>query len=73
MHTFYRRCNGKASCNCAVAVQSGNDVIVIDKCGPKAGTKKALTIKVYRKDKLNPGTKIIQSAGGKQYEVKKIQ
>ncbi|XP_064619608.1 von Willebrand factor D and EGF domain-containing protein-like [Lineus longissimus] len=32
VRTFYKKCNGFASCNCAVAARAGDDVIVVDRC-----------------------------------------
>ncbi|CAI9738780.1 Willebrand factor D and EGF domain-containing [Octopus vulgaris] len=70
VHTFYRSCNNHASCNCAVAVQSGDDVIVIDRCGPTKKTKKgSTTITLYLNDELTEGTRIIQLYGGRKYMV----
>uniref|UniRef100_A0A0L8G0B6 VWFD domain-containing protein n=1 Tax=Octopus bimaculoides TaxID=37653 RepID=A0A0L8G0B6_OCTBM len=68
VHTFYRKCINRASCNCGVAIQSGLSVIVVDKCSTSKQKKVPLTIKIYQSTKLNPRTKIIQSASGQQYE-----
>ena len=59
------------SCNCAVSVLSGDDVIVIDRCGPSASpTKKVpLTVKLYKKGELTPGTRIRRIDGGLKYKV----
>ena len=35
VHTYYKRCNSRAMCNCAVSVRVGDDVILVDKCGGK--------------------------------------
>lgn len=69
VRTFYRNCNKKASCNCAVAVRSGDDVILIDRCGPSMGKRSPMTIKIYLNGGLTPGTKILQFSGGKKYKV----
>lgn len=61
-----------AAWNCALAVQSGDDVILLDVCGPsvKATTRKPIfTIKMYLKGELTPGTEVISHGGGKTYEV----
>ena len=67
---FIRRC-GNVACNCAVAVLSGDDVILIESCGPRdapypAGT---LTVKFYLNGELNPGTSLTRYNGGLKYEV----
>ena len=70
VHTFYRSCNGKASCNCAVAVKSGDDVILLDKCGPSAdSTKQPLSVDIYYNGDITSGTKIFRFLEGKRYEV----
>lgn len=72
MRTFYRKCNrGKATCNCAVAVRSGDDVIVIDRCGASSSTSKykALKMTLYLNGQLTKGTRVIAYGGGKKYEV----
>lgn len=56
-----------AAWNCAVAVKSGNDVILLDVCGPsvKATTRKPIfTIKMYLNGELTPGTEVISHGGG---------
>lgn len=72
VHTFYRSCNKKASCNCAVAVRSGDDVIVLDVCGKtrRSGKKRRpLTKKLFLNGELTPGTSVYQHNKGKKYEV----
>ncbi|GAB1607640.1 hypothetical protein Ahia01_001047900 [Argonauta hians] len=70
VRTFYRSCNGFASCNCAVAIRSGNDVILIDRCGPIARSfQTSMTTKLYLNGQLTPGTRIISFQGGQKYEV----
>lgn len=69
---FYRSCNGKASCNCAVAVRSGDDVIVVDRCGPtmgKSSKKTPMTLKMFLNGALTEGTEVLRKAGGKKYIV----
>lgn len=61
-----------AAWNCALAVKSGDDVILLDVCGPsvKATTRKPIfTIKMYLNGVLTPGTEVISHGGGKTYEV----
>ncbi|KAH9523927.1 hypothetical protein Btru_047520, partial [Bulinus truncatus] len=70
---FFRRCAGAASCNCAVAAKAGDDVIVIDKCGPfKNSTTDnffPMTVKLYRNGKMTPGFRIISRYEGRHYEI----
>ncbi|XP_078311472.1 von Willebrand factor D and EGF domain-containing protein-like [Crassostrea virginica] len=73
VHTFYRSCNKRASCNCAVAVRSGDDVIVLDVCGQTRSTgkkkRRPLTKKLFLNGELTPGTSVFQQRKGKKYEV----
>ena len=70
VRTFLRNCNGKASCNCAVAVKSGDDIIVIDRCGPRKGVKAhPIVPRLYLNGELTPGTRIIRQSGGRKYQV----
>ena len=76
MHTFQRRCNPGnpgAACNSAVAIKSGDDVILIDGGGPKVVAKRGLTIDLYLNGELTPGTKIVQHRGGKKFDVSIFQ
>ncbi|KAK7469526.1 hypothetical protein BaRGS_00036472, partial [Batillaria attramentaria] len=70
VHTFYRNCNGHASCNCAVAVRSGDDVILIDRCGPESGETIPLDISVYANGDLTAGTYIYSFLEGRRYKVR---
>ena len=72
MHTFQRKCNPTidASCNSAVAIKSGDDVILIDGGGPKVISKKGLKIKMYLNGELTPGTKIVKHKGGSKFDVR---
>ncbi|XP_035829885.1 uncharacterized protein LOC106014199 isoform X2 [Aplysia californica] len=59
VRAFQRSCNGKAACNCGVAIKSGDDVIVLDRCGFKRGGPSIpLKPQVYYNNELTPGTKI---------------
>ncbi|XP_062619832.1 von Willebrand factor D and EGF domain-containing protein-like, partial [Saccostrea cucullata] len=72
VRTFYRRCNRVAACNCAVAIRSGDDVILFDVCGPsmgKSSRRTRYTMKMYLNGDLTPGTDVIRKGGGKTYEV----
>ncbi|KAH9523925.1 hypothetical protein Btru_047518, partial [Bulinus truncatus] len=68
---FFRRCAGAASCNCAA--KAGDDVIVIDECGPfKNSTTDnffPMTVKLYRNGKMTPGFRIISRYEGRHYEI----
>ena len=68
MHTFYRKCGKKASCNCAVAVRVDDDVVVFDKCGPTVGEvdkNRPMTITMYKNGDLTPGFRIYKSKSAK--------
>jgi hypothetical protein len=55
-----------------VAVRSGDDVILVDVCGPsmgKSSSRTPYTLKMYLNGELTPGTEVIRKAGGKTYEV----
>ena len=72
VHTFQRRCNGHAACHCIIAIRSGDDVIVIDSCGPdeKPVTRTPqMEVRLYLNGDLTPGTKIEQYNGGTTYKV----
>lgn len=73
VRAFYRSCNGRASCNCAVAVRAGDDVIIIDKCGPEATTDQfyPMTVKMFLRGSLTPGLRILSQYEGREYKVKK--
>ena len=69
MRSFFRRCNKKAACNCAVVVKSGNDVILVDICGPSMGKSRRFSIKLFLVGRLTTGTEVISHGGGQTYEV----
>lgn len=71
VHTFYKNCNGIASCNCAVAVRSGDVVILLNKCQEKKiRNQYLLQIQMFRSEEgLIPGTAIYRLAAGNRYEV----
>ena len=76
-NTVYQLCGPgiNASCNCAVAVKSGDDVIVIDKCrritppfyglgSTSSNPPTVLTTTIYLNGELTPATKIYEEADG---------
>ena len=72
VRTFQRRCNGHAACHCAIAIRSGDDVILIDSCGPDATPETRMPqieVRLYLNGDLTPGTEIIQYDGGRTYKV----
>ena len=83
VHVIYQLCGHlvSASCNCAVAVQSGDDVIVIDRCVRKRkpftqldGTVvtdplTVMSVNLFLNGQLTPGTHIYQDGDGKKYFV----
>ena len=72
VRTFQRRCNGHAACHCAIAIRSGDDVILIDSCGPDATPETRtpqIEVRLYLNGDLTPGTEIIQYDGGRTYKV----
>ena len=81
VHVFYRQCPtadgvGRASCNCAVAVKVDDDVIIIDKCGPKVTTERTfypITINVFNNGPLTPGLQILSQYEGREYQVCKYE
>lgn len=54
-----------------MAIKSGDDVIIFDRCGPTKSERedRSLDIKVILNGQLTPGTKILRFGGGKKYEV----
>ena len=74
IRTFTRSCNGKAACNCAIAVKSGDDVILIDRCGYQQDVPndRPTQIKMLVNGELTPGTRVVRKDDGKAYDVKKI-
>lgn len=83
VHAIYQKCrpNLLASCNCGVAVQSGDDVIVIDRCLRRqlrvpdfrsrwsSESGPAMVIQLFLNGDLTQGTKIHKDADGKKYLV----
>ena len=74
VHSYFRQCNpnNAATCTCAVAVQSGDDVFVIDRCGevPGGPNSAPITITPYiTGGELTAGTLIYRYDGGTKYRV----
>ncbi|RUS80662.1 hypothetical protein EGW08_011566, partial [Elysia chlorotica] len=79
VRSFYRRCaditdvnDPEASCNCAVAIRAGDDVVIFDKCGPtgtNVQTFYPMTAHMFRKGILTPGFRVISKYEGRQYKV----
>lgn len=66
--------NGE-SCNCGVAVRSGDDVFVVDRCRlkPEACTDadcRMMKVTLFVNGDLTPGTRIFKTDGGLSYEVR---
>ena len=55
-----------------MGIRSGNSVIVIDVCGPKAAPteKWPLSVKVYGDKQLTDGTDIYRAMDGKMFKVR---
>ena len=72
---FLRKCGSEATCNCAVAVKSGDDVIVVDRCGARQGNSRQdipMTVTAYLNGNLTSGTKVYQYKGGDEYRVSTV-
>jgi hypothetical protein len=71
VQSFYRSFDKKASRLCAVAIKSGDGVIVIDICGPKSDSevKWPLLVKIYKDDKMSDGTNIYRAMDGRMFKV----
>ena len=72
VHTFQRRCNRHAACHCAVAIRSGDDVIVIDSCGARRTSNRrpgTVAIRMILNGELTPHTRILRINNGKGYKV----
>ena len=68
MHTFFKECGKKkASCNSGVAIQAGDDVIMIE--AGKKKKKAALDVIGYINGDLTEGTRVIKYKGGSKYRV----
>ena len=82
---MYQKCGPHvlASCNCAVAVQSGDDVIVIERCLRRkkwfrriSGSEESVNrmrVDMYVNGNLTRGTRVLQEADGKKYNVRRLK
>lgn len=55
-----------------MAVRSGDDVIVVDRCGPTMGKSKKKTpmkLRMFLNGELTEGTEVFRQSGGKKYTV----
>ena len=59
-----------ATCNCAVAVRSGDDIILIDGCGPNSEIRnKRMRVNVYKNGDLTEGTRLFTESNGRVNKV----
>ena len=58
------------TCTCAVIVQSGDDVVVFDRCNPV--TDGAVDVRLYLNDQLSENTQVMQFADGGKYRVNNL-
>ena len=71
MRTFNQKCKGsKSICNCAVAVKSGDDVYVVDKCDQD--DMSALKLRKYMHGDGIPGTRVLSFEDGNELRVSYI-
>ena len=56
VRAFQLSCNGKAACNCGLAVRSGDDVILLDGC--QSAANEALKTKIFTNGELTQGTSV---------------
>ncbi|XP_078310499.1 uncharacterized protein LOC144618409 [Crassostrea virginica] len=71
VRSFFRSCNKKAACNCAVAARIGDDVIVFDRCGAsrKKAKKQPLVPKLFLNGQLAPRTTVSSFNNGRKYKI----
>uniref|UniRef100_A0A2C9L6R6 VWFD domain-containing protein n=1 Tax=Biomphalaria glabrata TaxID=6526 RepID=A0A2C9L6R6_BIOGL len=73
VHAYYRKCNNnKASCNCAVVVQSGKQVFRLDRCGPTQNLEDRLSplqVDMINDGPQSPDLMIVRYNDGKKYEI----
>ena len=70
VHTYQRVCNDGVTCNCAVAIRSGDDVLVVDRCGvQKNDLSEVMSLSLYLNGELTPGTRIYKLSGGREFMV----
>ena len=76
MRAFYRNCGdhddteNSATCACAVAIRSDDDVVVIDRCNSFATDEpRLLDVQLYQNGPLSMATSMTRNGGGLAYEV----
>ena len=62
-------CNGHVTCNCAVAVKEGNDVIILDMCHTVYGTSYP-RLYIPHQGALSQGTTVDHDSGSNNWIVK---
>ncbi|KAL3863376.1 hypothetical protein ACJMK2_005133 [Sinanodonta woodiana] len=68
----YKKCspNARATCNCAVAIKSGDDVITFRGCqNSQHHQNPMMTVQIYKNNELTPGTYVKRMGCGQKYEV----
>ena len=69
----YQRCSvdqtSDATCNCGVAVRSGDDVFVVERCRRDDGADQPLRAQLYVNGNLTLGTFIYSEYEGQRYHV----
>ena len=60
MHVYYKDCRQSflQSCNCAVAINVDDDVIVIDRCGPHEDKHHHIKVILFINGELSPSVRI---------------
>lgn len=66
---WFQSCGRGGSCTCAVAVRSGDDVLIIDSCDRPDGSELPLDTTLYKNGELTPGTVIVSENEGKVHKV----
>ncbi|KAK3600843.1 hypothetical protein CHS0354_014207 [Potamilus streckersoni] len=63
----YKQCSphSRATCNCAVAIKSGDDVITFRGCHQT----QMMSVQIYKNNELTPGTYVKRMGCGQKYEV----
>ncbi|CAD5116485.1 DgyrCDS5365 [Dimorphilus gyrociliatus] len=70
VQTVHQRCEGNASCVCAIFVRSKDDVMAFDMCRRRNEEKpKSIKFSTYVQGELTVGTKIYRRDEGMRYEV----
>ena len=79
VQAIYQKCNRKATCNCGVAVKSGDFVFFADRCRRKSaecnsrhrtGCGDLLETYTYEWDNIPAGTRIFRNDGGRTFDVR---